>query len=122
MKPRKDLLTGEPFVPTRITQKFANAENRILYHNQRANKLRHSIMFVDNPLRANLRILNKIMDNKNELTFHKEYLLGKGYTFNVMTHFVTHEEKRQPCIYHYIIITLDNNQVCIIKQKEKTND
>ncbi len=35
---RKDLLTGEQFSPKRITQKFASAENRIIYYNNKANQ------------------------------------------------------------------------------------
>ena len=77
---RNDLLTGEGFYPSRITQKFASAKNRIKYHNNKANKLRHSVMFVNTPLQSNLRILNELMKEKEKATFHKQYLLGKGYS------------------------------------------
>ena len=106
-----DLLTGESFVPRRITQKFARTENRIKFHNQKANKLRHSVMFVNTPLQKNLRILNEIMLGKNKGVFHKQYLLGKGYSFDVLTHYENFEEKRTACIYHFTIQVGENDQL-----------
>jgi hypothetical protein len=106
-----DLLTGESFIPRRITQKFARAENRIKFHNQKANKLRHSVMFVNTPLQKNLRILNEIMLGKSKGVFHKQYLLGKGYSFDVLTHYENFEEKRTACIYHFTIQVGENDQL-----------
>jgi hypothetical protein len=106
-----DLLTGEGFYPNRITQKFARAENRIKFHNQKANKLRHSVMFVNTPLQRNLRILNEIMLGKTKGVFHKQYLLGKGYSFDVLTHYENFEGKRTACIYHFTIQVGENDQL-----------
>jgi hypothetical protein len=108
---RSDLLTGEVFYPIRITQKFACADNRIKYHNQKANKLRHSVMFVNSPLQKNLRILNEIMEGKEKGMFHKQFLLGKGYSFDVLTHYDDFESKRIACIYHYSVRVGENENV-----------
>ena len=108
---RIDLLTGEDFYPSRITQKFARPENRIKFHNQKANKLRHSVMFVNSPLHKNLRILNEIMVGKTKGTFHKQYLLGKGYSFDVLTHYENFEGKRTACIYHFTIQVGENDKL-----------
>jgi hypothetical protein len=117
---RNDLLTGETFYPSRITQKFARAENRIKFHNQKANKLRHSVMFVNSPLQKNLRILNEIMAGKTKGTFHKQYLLGKGYSFDVLTHYENFEGKRTACLYHYTIQVGENDQ--LIFNRIKSNN
>jgi hypothetical protein len=115
-----DLLTGEGFYPSRITQKFARAENRIKFHNQKANKLRHSVMFVNNPLQKNLRILNEIMVGKTKGVFHKQYLLGKGYSFDVLTHYENFEGKRTACIYHFTMQVGENDQ--LIFNRIKSNN
>ena len=41
---RKDLLTGEEFVPLRKNQKFANGENRIIYYNNLTNETNNKIL------------------------------------------------------------------------------
>ena len=110
----KDLYTNEEFVPIRINQKFAKAENRIKYHNERAKKLRHKIAYINKPLHQNIKILNDIMKNENQKIFHKEYLKGKGFSFNVHTHIDVFEGKNQYAIYQYVCIPLTNEQIKII--------
>ena len=119
---RTDLLTGETFYPSRITQKFACADNRIKYHNRKANNLRHSIMFVSNPLQKNLRILNELLKGKNKATFHKQFLLGKGYSFDVLTHFDNFEGNRTACIYQYAILLGNTDEITFSRLKPKRND
>ncbi len=112
---RKDLLTGEPFVAKRINQVFANSRNRIAYHNKRANELRHSAALINKPLHVNLRILNELMKGKKEKTFHKQFLLGKGFSFSVHNHVNFYEGKNHYAIYQYTIVNLGNEQIKIIK-------
>ena len=114
---RKDLLTGQEFYPSRITQKFACADNRIKYHNLKANKLRHSVMYVNSPLHKNLRILNEIMQGKDKGIFHKQFLLGKGYSLGVLTHYNEVEGKRISCLYHYSISIGINDSIIINRIK-----
>jgi hypothetical protein len=112
---RRDLLTNEEFVPTRINQKFASSLNRIRFHNQKANAVRHSSAFINKPLMNNLRILNELLNDKAEKVFHKEYLKGKGFNFGVCTHLKEIENKKWFCYYHYILINVTNDTVKIIK-------
>lgn len=119
---KHDLLTGESFYPKRITQNFANAENRILYYNRKANSIRHSVMYINTPLHKNLKILNEIMDDKEKGVFHKQFLEGKNYSLDVMTHFDSYNNKRVACIYHYAIINIEDEKVTFIKIKPKNND
>ena len=114
---RKDLLTQEEFIPTRINQKFASARNRIKFYNDRANEFRHSIAEISKPLFLNIRILNAIMRGKKELVIHKQYLLGKGYTMGLHTHIELNNQKNHFAIYNYIIIPLENDEVKIVNKK-----
>lgn len=59
---KKDPLTGEEFQPKRSNQKFSNMENRIKYHNDKANQLRKKNALIDKPLRLNQKILDKLME------------------------------------------------------------
>ena len=112
---RTDLLTQELFSPKRISQKFAKPENRIKYYNKKAEKLRQSIMYIDEPLKKNINILNAIFKGEKKLIFSKQFMLGKGFSFNVMTHFDTIDGKRVACIYYYAIMIDDIDNVTFIK-------
>ena len=115
---RNDLLTGEVFSPSRITQKFACADNRIKFHNRKANKLRHSVMYVNSPLHKNLRILNEIMEEKERGNFHRQFLLGKGYSFELLTHYEDFDGKRITCVYHYSISVGVNDNIIVNRIKQ----
>jgi len=113
---KTDLLTGESFDSTRINQKFANPGNRIKYYNNKASKLRHSNAWVDKPLHKNLCILNELMENKKEQIFHKQYLLGKGITFKINSHFEEYDGKQRNAVYQYIIVPLPEEKIKILKK------
>lgn len=113
---RRDLLTQEEFIPTRINQKFANPYNRIRYYNNKANKLRHEIAYVNKPLHNNLKILNEIMRGYTTKTFHKEFLLGKGFDFAVHTHVDENTDGSNDfAVYNYTIIRKNNIYIKVIK-------
>jgi hypothetical protein len=115
---RKDLLTGEVFVPQRINQVFAKSANRIAFHafhNKKANDLRHSAAFINKPLHVNLRILNELMKGKTDKTFHKQFLMGKGFSFSVHNHVNVYEGKNHYALYQYTVVNLGDEQIKIIK-------
>ena len=114
---RQDLLTNEDFVPSRINQKFAKAENRIKYYNDKANEFRHSIAYLNKPILLNIRILNELMKSKKEATFHKQFLLGKGFSMGVYTHIEQYDNKNHFAIHKYIILSLANEQIKIVNYK-----
>lgn len=111
----KDLLTNEDFEPKRITQKFVEAKNRIKYHNNKAKEFRDSIAKINKPLIKNIKILNELMQDKEELTFHEQFLLGKGYEFGIYSHIEFYDNKNVPAIHHFILIRQPNNFIEIIK-------
>ena len=115
-KPKNDLLTGESFSPKRINQRFKTAANRIKYHNDKANEQRHSVAHINKPLHQNHRILIELLLNKNEATFHKQFLIGKGYNFDVHTHYEVCNSQREFAIYQYIILSLDKDTIKIIRK------
>jgi hypothetical protein len=78
--------SGESFIPTRQNQIFATKENRILFHNQINNQLRKRLSFINKQLLLNFRILIDILNGENETAVHKQFLLGKGFSFSVFTH------------------------------------
>ena len=117
---RKDLLTGEEFVPTRCTQKFASPANRIKYHNIKDNELRKRKEFVNKHLHRNFNILEEIMEGEEQKDFHKQYLIGRGLEFGVLTHYQTYNKRQLPAIYHFLILKLEGDQIRIINSKLTT--
>ena len=112
---RNDLLTGEVFIPIKTTQKFSSPSNRIKFNNNKASNLRKSLMFVNNPLKTNYSILNSLMIGEKSAVFHKEYLRGKGYVFEVLTHYSKVNGTRLPCIYYFAINALTNGDIEVIR-------
>jgi hypothetical protein len=113
---KKDLLTGELFEPRRSNQNFANPQNRIKYYNEKAKKQRQKIAYINKPLQKNLSILDELCSNKNEAVFHKQYLLGKGFSFGVFTHYDSYQDKNYRACYQYLIIPFTNEQIKIVRK------
>jgi len=112
---RKDPLTGEEFIPKKSSQRFATPKNRIKYNNEKASKINLERAFIDKPLHANRTILKNILGNKTEAIVHGEFLRGRGYHFGLATFLDKWEGKNVPCIYEFMIITLPDEQVKILK-------
>ena len=121
---RNDLLTGEPFIAKRINHKFARAENRKKWWNKVATKLRHSVQNINKPLHKNLKILNEVMENITKKKLHRQWLLGKGFNFGVMTHYIEFGEEQRKCIYDYSISNHieDSDYIIITRIKKESND
>ncbi len=112
---RIDPLTKEQFEPKRIGQRFANPQNRIKFHNLNSKNFRQSEAFVNKPLHTNHRICIELLRGKKEATFHSEYLLGKGFSLGIVTHYENYNGKNERAVYGYIWINLENDQIKIIK-------
>lgn len=111
---KTDPLTKQQFRPRRSNQVFETTENRIIFHNLRANKLRKEKAFIDKPLHRNQKILSELMKNEKEKKFHKQFLLGKGFNFMISTHTEEVENKKHYAVYQYAIIPLENEQIKIL--------
>lgn len=113
---KTDPFTGEVFIASRSNQLFAKDENRIKYNNLKAKELRNKRSFVDKPLHTNLRILNELMASKTEIVLHRQFLLGKGYTVDVFTHYEEINGKNQHAVYEFVLIPLPNEQIKILRK------
>lgn len=118
MKPyeKTDPLTGEVFIALRSNQIFANDENRIRYNNLKAKELRENKSEIDKPLLHNYRILNELMAGKKEDVFHKQFLLGRGYSFMVLTHYEELNGLRLKAVYNFIIVPQEGDKIKITRK------
>jgi hypothetical protein len=112
---RKDPLTGEEFIPKKNSQRFATPQNRIKYNNERASKIKLERAFIDKPLHRNRTILKELLGNKAEINVHEEFLRGRNYDFNLTTHFDIWEGRNVHCVYEFMLITVPNQQIKILK-------
>ena len=115
---RRDLLTKEEFIPSRINQKFIRPANRIKYYNNKANELRHHVAYINKPLHCNLRIINQLMQGKSEAVFHKQFLIGKGVAIGIHTHIEEYDNKKHFALYQYILIPAENDLIKVINTKD----
>lgn len=113
---KTDPYTGETFLTFRSNQVFASDENRIRYNNHKAKELRENKSEIDKPLLGNFRILNELMAGKQEEVFHKQFLLGRGYSFLVLTHYEDLEGKKFMAMYNFIIIPQEGDKIKIVRK------
>ena len=115
MEQINDLLTGEPFTPSRSDQKFANRQNQIRYNNLKAQQKRKAKADIDRTLDTNRNILKRLLGDKEQVTKSIEYLLGAGFHFGITTHKIDKDDKRWNCVYEYAFIHLKDDQLLITK-------
>ena len=116
LEERQDLLTGEKFIPKKVSQKFSCPANRIKYNNLRASEFKKELSYINNPLISNYRILEELMEGKAEAEFHTEFMKGRRYDFNVMTYMSKYEDKGNfPCLYKYMILKVGADKIKIIR-------
>jgi hypothetical protein len=115
---RLDLLTYEEFEPKRKNQLFACSKNRIKYHNLRATEFRNKVAYFNQPLQNNIKILDELMWGVEDAIIHKEFLLGKGFVFEVFSHMYPFEGKNHFAVHHYLIIPLADQKIRIVCYQE----
>lgn len=99
-----DPYSGEEFMPKRISQRFANRENRIKFNNEKAKQIRIEQSTVFNPLKLNIKIIKELMGTKSEIVVHKEFMKGKGFDFTMSTGSDRLDGKIYPLNFNYLII------------------
>ena len=112
---KKDPLTGEPFTPKRVNQRFASASNRKRYNNQQANALRKKRAAIYGPLNKTHLLLMKLMEGKNVATYSKEFLKGYGVELSLFNHIVSIDNIGHHAIFEFVILILSNNTVKILR-------
>lgn len=115
METAKDLFTNEVFVKTRNNQKFANRQNQIKFNNVVANRKRKEKSSINRILDKNRTILKTILGDLKEVVKSKDFLLGAGFYFTVLTHNRQVNDVIVHCIYDYGYIRMDNNYYKIFR-------
>jgi hypothetical protein len=119
---RKDPLTGELFIPKKVTQKFKTRENQIKYNNELQSLRRQFLGPLLSPLLKTHRILSNAIGTKNTITLHKEWLKGAGADMTLFTHVETIDAKRFHAIFNFTIaFDKENYRITKIKDYENSN-
>ena len=112
---KKDPLTGEPFTPKRVNQRFASASNRKKFNNQQANELRKERDKICGPLNKTHLLLVKLMKGRNVAIYSKDYLKGYGVELSLFNHIVSIDNIGHHAIFEFVILILSNNTVKILR-------
>jgi hypothetical protein len=99
-----DPLTGEAFVPKKISQRFACPTNRIKYNNLKASKLKQDRAFMDKHTHKNHSILREIYIDNEVNTFNEMWLRGKGLCLYDAKCIYRSDDISEYQIYEYILI------------------
>lgn len=110
-----DPLTQEEFMKRRNNQKFASSENRIMYNNQKARRIRETKAPIQRMLDQNRNILCRILGDKNEVSVSRDYLLGAGLYFNYYSYVKEIDGVTYIGIYNFGITKLKDGRFKIIK-------
>jgi len=85
IKTRLCPFTQTLFDARRNNQKFSTPEARKSYHNLINNSLRKKLSFINKQLLKNYKIADEILGDFTDVSVHREYLKGKGFSFTVFT-------------------------------------
>jgi hypothetical protein len=73
------------FEAKRQNQVFASAEDRIAHHNEQNNLLRKKLSVINKQLLKNYKIADALLGELTDVSVHREYLKGMGFSFTVFT-------------------------------------
>lgn len=99
-----DPYTGESFQAKRRNQVFATAQNRIDFHNEKAAQVRTEKEPINNALHKNRQILQSLLQDKEVAIYHRQFLLGAGFSFRQCTHFDKYEDRKAYGVFEYLWI------------------
>lgn len=74
------------FVPKRQNQIFRSASDRISQNNLLNNLLRRKLSFINKQLLKNYKIADDLLSDFTDVSVHKQFLRGKGFSFQMFTH------------------------------------
>jgi hypothetical protein len=117
-----DPLTREEFTPKRKNQRFATADNRRKYHNDKATLVYRDKAPIDKKLKHNFLLLNELLKEKKDVMIRKEELLIKGFDPNYFTH-ITQTNGNVIGNHNYIVfgnqeyIEIGNNKYIVFGNK-----
>lgn len=105
----------EEFRPTRTNQVFCSANCRNTYHNKLAFVLREKTKSLTSKLNQNRKILKKLYEQEEDVLVSKDFLLGAGYCFDLLTHTLQDKNKvKFHFSFEYGIGEVETNKFSII--------
>lgn len=82
------------FTPKRFNQTYCSKTCRMTYHNHNARELRHQTRDYTNGIFKNYKILRTLFkENGENGIYSKDFLLGAGYKFSLLSHSLTDRNK-----------------------------
>ena len=106
----------EEFIAKRSNQKFASRYNQITYNNDKNRELQKHVKEMNKKLLKNYKIIIELLKNTQEMVLNTEYLKGKGFDFNLLTHIMKDGNTTIYGIYNYAFHKLNDGQIKIIKR------
>lgn len=106
--------TGVAFKPRRSNQIFIDAKARSAFFNKKMKTIREKVEKTNKKLLKNFLILKEEIGDKREVVKHEEYLLGRGYSFNVFTNLIKYDDNIVGQVYDFLIEKIDttNYKIC----------
>lgn len=74
------------FEAKRQNQIFRSANDRVSFHNEQNNNLRKKLSLINKQLLKNYKIADELIGDNADISAHKQFLRGKGFSFKMFTH------------------------------------
>jgi hypothetical protein len=81
------------FEAKRQNQIYRSASDRISHNNLLNNLLRKKLSFINKQLLKNYKIADALIADFNDVSVHKQFLRGKGFSFQMFTHVSQKEDE-----------------------------
>lgn len=104
------------FKAKRNNQVFATAKDRIAYHNEQNNFLRKKLSVINKQLLKNYKIVDTMLEDFFDISVHKEFLKGKGFSFKLFTHIGEEDGEIVFGLYDITIMKLKDEDYYYIKR------
>jgi hypothetical protein len=109
--------TGIAFKPRRSNQIFIDAKARSAFFNKKMKAIREEVEKTNKKLLKNYLILKAEIGDKREVVLNKQFLLGRGYSFDVFTCLIRYEDNIVGEVYDFRIEKIDVNDNLKISRK-----
>lgn len=108
-----DPATGEAFVPNRSNHKHKTTKTKNKFHNANGKAFRQQYKKYFGAINKNLRLIEKWLNDKNEVKLNSDFMTGSGYQFNFYTGTVTDSTGTLRIAIGPFTYRVENNSVII---------
>lgn len=105
------------FEAKRENQIYRSALDRISYHNEQNNYLRKKLSFINKQLLKNYKIADALLDNLPNVIVHKQFLRGKGFSFQMFTHVAENKDNIVYGLYDLTFQKINDEEYLINRTK-----